>query len=168
MDPVTLAIVIGSILAGLGAASWAALKGWQDWLELKRFEITHDITPYGEEWRRFGEYVQQQLGKLGIKVNLRYEDVPTWLRRVYTNYDYELTNNWIQTLADPVIGVHRLYHSKLIKPGTVFVNGTQWSSARADGGSRRRGSEVPAAHSSRSASRTWTSRWSTTAATART
>ena len=97
-----------------------------------RFEITHDITPYGEEWRRFGEYVQQQLGKLGIKVNLRYEDVPTWLRRVYTNYDYELTNNWIQTLADPVIGVHRLYHSKLIKPGTVFVNGTRWSSPETD------------------------------------
>ena len=97
-----------------------------------RFEIVHDITPYGEEWRRFGEYVQQQLGKLGIKVNLRYEDVPTWLRRVYTNYDYQLTNNWIQTLADPVIGVHRLYHSKMIKPGTVFVNETGWSSPETD------------------------------------
>jgi ABC-type transport system substrate-binding protein len=66
-------------------------------------EITHDITPYGEEWRRFGEYVQQQLGKLGIKATLRYEDVLTWLRRIYTNYDYDITNNWIQTLADPVI-----------------------------------------------------------------
>jgi peptide/nickel transport system substrate-binding protein len=97
-----------------------------------RFEVVHDITPYGEEWRRFGEYVQQQLGKLGIKVSLRYEDVPTWLRRVYTNYDFELTNNWIQTLADPVIGVHRLYHSKMIKPGTVFVNGTHWSSPETD------------------------------------
>jgi len=97
-----------------------------------RFEIVHDITPYGEEWRRFGEYVQQQLGKLGIKVSLRYEDVPTWLRRVYTNYDFELTNNWIQTLADPVIGVHRLYHSKSIKAGTVFVNGSRWSSPETD------------------------------------
>ena len=97
-----------------------------------RFEIVHDVTPYGEEWRRFGEYVQQQLGKLGIKVSLRYEDVPTWLRRVYTNYDFELTSNWIQTLADPVIGVHRLYHSKSIKPGTVFVNGSRWSSPETD------------------------------------
>jgi peptide/nickel transport system substrate-binding protein len=97
-----------------------------------RFEIVHDITPYGEEWRRFGEYVQQQLGKLGIKVSLRYEDVPTWLRRIYTNYDFDLTNNWIQTLADPVIGVHRLYHSKSIKPGTVFVNGARWSSPETD------------------------------------
>ena len=26
-----------------------------------RFEIVHDITPYGPEWQRFGEVVQQQL-----------------------------------------------------------------------------------------------------------
>jgi peptide/nickel transport system substrate-binding protein len=97
-----------------------------------RFEIVHDVTPYGEEWQRFGEYVQQVLAELGIKASLRYEDVPTWLKRVYTDYDYQLTNNWIQTLADPVIGVHRLYHSASIKPGTVFVNGTRWSSARTD------------------------------------
>ena len=97
-----------------------------------RFEIVHDVTPYGEEWRRFGEYTQQQLGKLGIKVVLRYEDVPTWLRRIYTTYDFQLTSNWIQTLADPVIGVHRLYHSNTIKPGTVFVNASRWSSKETD------------------------------------
>jgi len=97
-----------------------------------RFEIVHDLTPYGDEWRRFGEYVQQQLGKLGIKVTLRYEDVPTWLRRVYTNYDFQLTSGWIQTLADPVIGVHRLFHSSMIKPGTVFVNDTHWSTKETD------------------------------------
>lgn len=97
-----------------------------------RFEIVHDVTPYGEEWRRFGEYTQQQLAKIGIKATLRYEDVPTWLRRVYTNYDFELTNNWIQTLADPAIGVHRLYHSASIRPGTVFVNGSRWSTPETD------------------------------------
>jgi peptide/nickel transport system substrate-binding protein len=97
-----------------------------------RAEIVHDVTPYGEEWQRFGEYVQQVLAELGIKASLRYEDVPTWLKRVYTDYDYQLTNNWIQTLADPVIGVHRLYHSASIRPGTVFVNGSRWSSPRTD------------------------------------
>lgn len=97
-----------------------------------RFEIVHDMTPYGDEWRRLGEYVQQQLAKVGIKVTLRYEDVPTWLRRVYTNYDFQLTSNWIQTLADPSIGVHRLYHSGSIKAGTVFVNDSRWSSKETD------------------------------------
>ena len=106
--------------------------GYKRGTDGNRFEIVHDVTPYGEEWRRFGEYVQQQLAKLGIKATLRYEDVPTWLRRVYTNYDFELTNNWIQTLADPVIGVHRLYSSKSIKQGTVFVNDSRWSSPETD------------------------------------
>ncbi len=110
-----------------------------------RFEIVHDITPYGEEWRRFGEYVQQQLGKVGIKVTLRYEDVPTWLRRVYTNYDFQLTNNWIQTLADPVIGVHRLYHSASIKPGTVFVNSSRWNTPETDELMNKASVEVDAA-----------------------
>jgi peptide/nickel transport system substrate-binding protein len=97
-----------------------------------RFEIVHDLTPYGEEWQRFGEAVQQQLAQVGIKVTLRYEDVPSWLRRLYTDYDFQLSSNWIQGLADPAIGVHRLYHSKSIRPGTVFVNQSRWSSAKTD------------------------------------
>ncbi len=97
-----------------------------------RFEIVHDLTPYGEEWRRFGEYVQQALEKIGIKATLRYEDVPTWLKRVYTNYDFQLSSNWLQNLADPAIGVHRAVHSKSIRPGTVFVNGARWSDPKAD------------------------------------
>lgn len=97
-----------------------------------RTEIIHDITPYGEEWQRYGEYVQQVLAEIGIKATLRHEDVPTWLRRIYTDYDFQLTNNWIQTLADPVIGVHRLYHTNAIRPGVVFVNGSRWASPRTD------------------------------------
>lgn len=97
-----------------------------------RFEITHDIQPYGEEWKRFGEYVQQALAKVGIKVVLRYEDVPTWLRRIFTHYDFDMTSDLILTLPDPVLGVHRMYSSKMIKPGTVFVNDTHWSTPRTD------------------------------------
>src|SRR6266705_4444851 len=97
-----------------------------------RAEIVHDQTPYGEEWQRYGEYVQQALAEIGIKATLRYEDVPTWLKRLYTDYDFQLSSNWIQGLADPVIGVHRIYHSKQIRPGTVFVNETGWSSSRTD------------------------------------
>lgn len=41
MEPLSMVVVAASFLAGLGAASWAGLKGWQGWLELKRFELTH-------------------------------------------------------------------------------------------------------------------------------
>ena len=97
-----------------------------------RFEVIHDLTPYGEEWQRFGEYMAQRLDKLGIKLKLRYEDVATWLRRVYTDYDFQMTSNWLNTLSDPVLGVHRMFHSKMIRKGTVFVNDSRWHSPQTD------------------------------------
>ncbi len=44
MDPITMAVLGGFVLIGLGAASWAGLKAWNGWLELKRFELTHDAA----------------------------------------------------------------------------------------------------------------------------
>ena len=40
MDPLTMGLMSATVLAGLATASWAALKGWQGWLELKRLEIS--------------------------------------------------------------------------------------------------------------------------------
>jgi peptide/nickel transport system substrate-binding protein len=97
-----------------------------------RFELMHDSLPYGQEWTRFGEYVQQQLGKIGIKVTIRQEDVARWLKRTYTDHDFDTTANYLYNLADPVIGVHRAVHSGLIKPGTVFTNGSYWSNPKVD------------------------------------
>ena len=41
MEPLSIGLLGASILVALGLASLAALKGWQGWLELKRFELTH-------------------------------------------------------------------------------------------------------------------------------
>ena len=41
MDPTMIALLSISIAAGLAGASWAGLKAWNGWLELKRFELTH-------------------------------------------------------------------------------------------------------------------------------
>jgi hypothetical protein len=47
MDPITMAVLGASILAGLAAASWAGLKAWNGWLDLKRFELTHEAGDRG-------------------------------------------------------------------------------------------------------------------------
>ena len=39
MDPLTIAVLSGSIIAGLGGASIAGLKAWSGWLDLKRLEL---------------------------------------------------------------------------------------------------------------------------------
>jgi hypothetical protein len=41
MDALSMGLLGASILVALGLASLAALKGWQGWLDLKRFELTH-------------------------------------------------------------------------------------------------------------------------------
>jgi hypothetical protein len=41
MDPITIAVLSGSIIAGLAGASLAALKAWNGWLELKKMELAH-------------------------------------------------------------------------------------------------------------------------------
>jgi hypothetical protein len=44
MDPISIGMLSVSIIAGLAAASLAGLKAWNGWLELKRFELTHDAA----------------------------------------------------------------------------------------------------------------------------
>lgn len=38
-DPMTTITVATSALAGLGMATFAALRGWQGWLEVRRLEL---------------------------------------------------------------------------------------------------------------------------------
>ena len=97
-----------------------------------RFELKHDSLPYGQEWTRFGEYFAQAMGKIGIKVVIRQEDVARWLKRVYTDNDFDTTANYLYNLSDPVVGVHRAISAKAIQKGRVFSNGSGWSNKRVD------------------------------------
>jgi hypothetical protein len=39
MEPLSIGLISAAVLIGLGTAAWAALKGWNAWLELKRLEL---------------------------------------------------------------------------------------------------------------------------------
>ena len=97
-----------------------------------RAKATLDLIPYGEDWRRAGEYVKQAMGDIGIELDLRYEDVPTWIKRVYGDYDFTMNMNYFYQLPDPVIGVHRHYGTDQIRQGTPFVNSTRYSDSDLD------------------------------------
>lgn len=91
-----------------------------------------DLIPYGEDWRRAGEYLKQALASIGLSLELRYEDVPTWLKRIYADYDFALNVNYFYQLPDPVIGVQRHYGTDQIRQGTPFVNSTRYSNPKVD------------------------------------
>lgn len=97
-----------------------------------RFEITHDVGPYGEDYRRLGEYLRQTLGRIGVKVTLRNEDWAAWLKRIFTDYDYGFTSGWYVGMGDPTLGVQRQYLSSNIKPGIAFSNATRYSDPEID------------------------------------
>jgi peptide/nickel transport system substrate-binding protein len=97
-----------------------------------RFTLVHDVGPYGEDYRRLGEYLVQALGRVGIKVTLRNEDWGAWLRRIYTDYDYDFTSGWMVGMGDPTLGVQRLYTTSTIKSGLAFNNGTRYSDPEID------------------------------------
>ena len=97
-----------------------------------RFKIVHDYLPYGEEYKRVGEYVRQALKRVGINVELRAQDAASFFRRVYTDNDFELSSTWIAAFADPQVGVHRLYWSKGINKGTPLTNASGYSNPETD------------------------------------
>ena len=47
MDPLSIGLIAGSVVATLATAALAGLKGWHGWLELKRMELNHALADHG-------------------------------------------------------------------------------------------------------------------------
>ena len=97
-----------------------------------RFATTLEVNSFGQQWMRQAEYIKQALAVVGIDVTLRSEDTGAWLRRVYTNYDYDMSEPFFNNLSDPVIGVQRQYVTSQIRKGVDFVNNTFYSNKEVD------------------------------------
>lgn len=97
-----------------------------------RFRLTHDYLPYGDMYQRQADYVKSALGRIGIDVTVRSQDLPSFLKRVYADRQFDFTSIGVNTLFDPAVGVQRLYWSKNIRPGVPFSNAPHYSSVEAD------------------------------------
>jgi peptide/nickel transport system substrate-binding protein len=97
-----------------------------------RFEFTHDFLPYGEQYPRTAEYIRDALAKVGIKMTIRSQDYASYLKRIYTDRDFDTINYLIAVGPDPVIGTSRLYHTNAFQPGVAFSNGAHYSNPEAD------------------------------------
>lgn len=98
----------------------------------RRFKITHDFIPLGTDYQRTAEFLKQQLGRVGIELEIRSQDLPTFFRRVYTEYDFDTTSLYYGAFADPTQGVHRLYWSRAIQKGVVFTNAVDYRNPEMD------------------------------------
>lgn len=97
-----------------------------------RFTLTQNYLPYGEEWVRQAEYIRQALGKIGIEVTTQSLDMGGWLKRIYTDWDYDFTSTFTHNYSDPTIGVQRAFISSNIRKGASFSNSMNYANPKVD------------------------------------
>ncbi|MDR5836038.1 ABC transporter substrate-binding protein [Caballeronia sp. LZ034LL] len=97
-----------------------------------RLRFNHLNHTYGEDYQRAGMFIQQQLKRIGVEVTLVNYDLPTYLRKVFTEHDFDTMNAFYAAFADPQIGVVRRYWSKNIIAGAAWSNGSGYASPEMD------------------------------------
>jgi peptide/nickel transport system substrate-binding protein len=95
-------------------------------------ETLHFLAlPYGETWQRWGEAIKQNFADVGINMDLVNTDVAGWTQRT-SNFDFDMTFNFLYQLGDPATGVARSYVSSNIVKGNPFGNVGSYSNPEVD------------------------------------
>ena len=87
--------------------------------------------PYGETWQRWAEAIKQNLGDVGIPVEIQATDVAGWNQRT-ANWDYDLAFTYLYQYGDPAIGVDRNYKTSQISKGSPWNNVEGYSNKDVD------------------------------------
>ncbi|CAE6822754.1 MULTISPECIES: ABC transporter substrate-binding protein [Paraburkholderia] len=97
-----------------------------------RFALTVDPLPIGDLPARTAAYVKSALARVGIAITVRSQDLPAYLKRIYTDRDFDFSINGMSNLFDPVVGVARLYTTNNFRRGVPFTNGSHYSNPEID------------------------------------
>jgi peptide/nickel transport system substrate-binding protein len=97
-----------------------------------RFALTLDPLPIGDLPTRTAAYIKSALARVGIAVTVRSQDLPAYLKRIYTDRDFDFSINGMSNLFDPVAGVARLYTTDNFRHGVPFTNGSHYSNPEID------------------------------------
>jgi peptide/nickel transport system substrate-binding protein len=99
-----------------------------------RFSVTLDYIPViPSQQRDVALYLERQLARVGIKVEVRRStSFSEWAARI-GNWDFDLTMDAVYNWGDPVIGVHRTYLCDNIRQGVVWSNTQNYCNPQVDG-----------------------------------
>ncbi|WP_291158458.1 ABC transporter substrate-binding protein [Hyphomicrobium sp.] len=97
-----------------------------------RLRMDFDYLPYGDGYHQLAKYVRASLADVGIHVTIRAQDFGAYVRRLYTQRDFGLAQVSVANDYDPTVGVHKLYWSRMFRPGIPFSNGPHYHNPRAD------------------------------------
>ena len=88
-----------------------------------RLRINHYTMPYGDLFKRAGEFLRESLRQVGIDLQLINLDLAPFLRQIYGERDFDTYSTYYNSSADPQFGVLRRYWSKSILKGVAWSNG---------------------------------------------
>ena len=97
-----------------------------------RLKLSLDWIPLGEANLHAAEFIKQSLQKVGIETTIVSSDLPTYLKRVYTDYAFDLNLFLYAPIFDPSMGLQRFYWSKAARKGSPFVNASNYSNPAMD------------------------------------
>ena len=98
----------------------------------KRFTLNLVAGGWFAENGRVGAIVKQGLEELGVVVNLSVPDRATSIRRLYTDYDFDLAISNQASRSEPVPTTTQLYTSDGIRKGVPFCNASGFRSDEVD------------------------------------
>ncbi|MDN7182862.1 ABC transporter substrate-binding protein [Caballeronia sp. SEWSISQ10-4 2] len=97
-----------------------------------RFALEVDPFPGNDAYSRICAYLRVSLERIGITLTVRNQDLPAYLKRIYTDRDFDMSVHGMSNLFDPSVGVARLYTSTNFRPGVPFTNGSHYSNPDVD------------------------------------
>jgi peptide/nickel transport system substrate-binding protein len=97
-----------------------------------RFSLRLVFDPSRPEYTTMAQVLQRYWGAIGVKVVLQPSERAIMLKRVYTDYDFDVTLQNYTTSGDPALGVARAYTTDAIHPGQTFNNASGYSNPKVD------------------------------------
>jgi peptide/nickel transport system substrate-binding protein len=96
-----------------------------------RLTLHCDPNPNGE-LVQVAQYARSALARIGVKLEVRLQDFPEYVNRLYTRRDWDTALVGGSMGPDPAIGTQRWYWSKNFKPGVAFSNGAHYENPEVD------------------------------------
>ncbi|NDL65222.1 ABC transporter substrate-binding protein [Acerihabitans arboris] len=98
----------------------------------KRFTLRLYTDPSSGQFLLAGEFLRQEFSKIGIDIAFSPLDNATFLKKVYSDYDYDIIFQGFGVMLDPQMGLTRVFDSKAQSPGVPYANAFAYSSPATD------------------------------------
>ena len=114
------------------AAALLDAAGYPKKADGKRFTLNLLAAGWFAENGKIGAIVKQGLEDVGIGINLTVPDRPTSIKRIYTDYDFDIAVSNQANPSEPVPSTTQYYTSDGIKKGVPFRNASGFHTPEVD------------------------------------